>query len=418
MAIYTSEFLNILEERGFIHQCTDFDALDKLLSTETVTAYCGVDPTAPSMHVGHLIPYMMLSWFQKSGHKPIILVGGCTAKIGDPKADGETRKILSAEDVATNVASLKKTFERFFTFGDGDNDAMMVDNSDWLEKLNYIEFLRDYGRHFTINRMLSMESVKQRLERESPLTFLEFNYMLLQGYDYLELYRQHGCRLQMAGSDQWGNIIQGVELGRRVEKAEMFGLTAPLLTTASGKKMGKTEAGAVWLDPDLCSPYGYYQYWRNCEDADVIKLLKLFTELPMEEIAKLAELKGVEVNEAKKILAFEATKFCHGTDAAKQAEKTAQQTFEQGASAQGLPTIEVDRARLEEGIPAFILLKEAGLVASNGEARRLIKGGGAKLNDEKIANDDQMVTIADLDDDSVMKLSAGKKKHALVKPAA
>ena len=416
MAQYKSDFLNIMQERGFIHQCTDFENLDALLCKETVTAYCGVDPTAASMHVGHLIPYIMLRWFQKCGHRPIVLVGGCTAKIGDQKADGETRKMMTAEQIDANVASLKKSFERFFTFGDGETDAMLVDNSDWLEELNYISFLRDYGKHFTINRMLTMESVKQRLDRESPLTFLEFNYMILQGYDFLELYRKHNCRLQMSGADQWGNIIQGVELGRRVERSELFGLTAPLLTTASGKKMGKTEAGAVWLNPDMCSPYDYYQYWRNAEDADVGKLLRLFTELPISEIEKLEALKGNEVNEAKKILALEATKIAHGDDAANEAAETARKTFEEGSAAEGLPTIDIPRAKLDDGIPAFILLKESGLVASNGEARRLIKGGGARINDVKITSDDQTVTMADLQDDTI-KLSAGKKKHALVRVA-
>ncbi len=413
---YQSEFLNIMEERGFIHQCTNFEELDKLLKTETVTAYCGVEPTGMSMHIGHLIPYIMMRWFQKCGHKPIILVGGCTAKIGDPKADGETRKMLTTAEIELNVKSLKKSFEQFFNFGDGATDAIMVDNSDWLEKLNYIEFLREYGQHFTINRMLTMDSVKQRLDRESPLTFLEFNYMILQGYDFLELYRRHNCRLQMSGADQWGNMIQGIELGRRTERTDLFGLTAPLLTTSSGKKMGKTEDGAIWLNPDMCSPYDYYQYWRNTEDSDVSKLLKLFTELPMTEISKLEALEGAEINEAKKILAFEATKICHGENLARQAAETAKKTFEQGnAQDADLPSISITMSKLEVGVPAFILLKEVGLATSNGEARRLIKGGGARINDEKISSDEQSITPADIQNNNTIKLSAGKKKHALVK---
>jgi len=414
---YKSEFLQIMNERGFIHQCTDFESLDDLLSKETVTAYCGVDPTAASMHVGHLIPYIMMRWFQKCGHRPIILVGGCTAKIGDPTGKDESRNMLTEATVQKNVQALKTKFERFFTFGDGPNDALLVNNSDWLEKLNYIEFLRDYGQHFTINRMMSMDSVKLRLERENPLTFLEFNYMILQGYDFLELYRQYGCRLQISGSDQWGNMIQGVELARRIERAETFGFTAPLLTTASGKKMGKTEAGAVWLNEDFLPSYDYYQFWRNTEDSDVGRFLRLFTELPIDEIVRLEALKGSEINDAKKILAFEATRICHGEEKSLLAAKTAKQAFEQGLHAEGLPTIIIDRLKLETGIPMIALLKNAGLTASNGESKRLIKGGGARLNDEKISTEEFMVTADHLDDQNTLKLSAGKKKHALVKIA-
>lgn len=408
MTTVRSEFLKIMQERGFLHQCTDLEGLDKLLCAEKMTAYCGVDPTGDSLHVGHMIPYLMMRWFQKCGHQPIVLIGGVTGMIGDPKGDGESRQILSEENIQKNVESISGFFRKII------DPLVIVNNADWLRKLNYIDFLRDYGCHFTINRMLAMESVKQRLERESPMTFLEFNYMILQGYDFLELYRARKCRLQMAGSDQWGNIIQGVELARRTEHAELFGLTAPLLTTASGKKMGKTEDGAVWLNADKLSPYGYYQYWRNTEDSDVGKFLRLFTELPMGEIARLEKLKGSEINEAKKVLAFEATKLCHGKKAAEDAAETARKTFEEGAAAEGLPTIKIPRAKLAEGIPAFVLFKEAGLAASGGEARRLIAGGGARINDEKVSDEQQLITLASLSVDKTIKLSAGKKHHALV----
>ncbi|MBU6476195.1 MAG: tyrosine--tRNA ligase [Alphaproteobacteria bacterium] len=408
MTTVKSEFLKIMQERGFLHQCTNLEGLDHLLATEKVTAYCGVDPTGESLHVGHMIPYLMMRWFQKCGHNPIVLVGGVTGMIGDPKGDGESRQMLSEDDIRRNVASISKFFKKII------DPLVLVNNADWLRGLNYIDFLRDYGSHFTINRMLAMESVKQRLERESPLTFLEFNYMILQGYDFLELYRKKGCRLQMAGSDQWGNIIQGVELARRIDHAELFGLTAPLLTTASGKKMGKTEGGAVWLNADKCSPYDYYQYWRNTEDGDVGRFLRLFTELPIPEIAKLEALRGGEINEAKKILAFEATKMCHGEQGATAAAETARQTFEEGLSAKGLPTVTIPRTKLAEGIPVFILFKDAGLASSGSEARRLIAQGGAQINDEKVASDKVIVTLGHLTADKNIKLSAGKKKHALV----
>ncbi len=417
MTHYKSDFLNIMQERGFIYQCTDFDALDQLLATERVTAYTGVDPTGASMHVGHMIPSLMMHWFQKCGHRPLILVGGTTAKIGDPTGKDESRKALTAETVDANIQSLKKPFSKLVNFGDGtgDNDAILVNNADWLEKIGYTDFLRDYGRHFTINRMIGMESVKQRLDRESPLTFLEFNYMIMQGYDFLHLAREYDCRFQLSGSDQWGNVIQGVELGRRVLKKELFGLTAPLLTTSSGKKMGKTEGGAVWLNDDMLPPYDYYQYWRNTEDGDVEKFLKLFTTLPMDEIAKLGALKGAEINEAKKILAFETTKMIHGAEAAELSAKTAAEAFEQGMNAAGLPSITVSKSDLEAGISILQLYRETGLVASGGEAKRLIKGGGARMNDEKVNSEGAMVTISDLGADDAIKLSAGKKKHALVK---
>lgn len=419
MTAFRSEFLNIMQERGFIHQCTNLEELDALLCKEKVTAYCGVDPTGESLHVGHMVPYLMMRWFQKCGHEPIVLIGGVTAMIGDPTGKDESRKLLNEETLKKNSDSIRGLFKKILRFESDSGEtklhpAQIVNNADWLRDLNYIDFLRDYGSHFSINRMLSMESVKQRLEREQSMSFLEFNYMILQGYDFLELYRSKNCRLQIAGSDQWGNVVQGVELARRLEQVEIFGLTAPLLLTSSGRKMGKTEDGAVWLSADKLSPYGYYQYWRNAEDADVIRFLKLFTELPMEQIAELEKLQGSEINEAKKVLAFEATKLCHGEAAATEAAETARRTFEEGGSAEGLPTINISREKLAAGIPAFVLFKDAGLAASGGEARRLIAGGGARINDEKIQNDQQMITLDSVSDSSNIKLSAGKKKHVLV----
>jgi len=416
-----SEFLKIMQERGFIHQCTDLEGLDKLLCTEKVVAYCGVDPTGDSLHVGHMIPYLMMRWFQKCGHEPIVLIGGVTGMIGDPTGKDESRQILTEETVQNNADSVGKLFHKLLLFKDspgvsGKNTplASMVNNADWLRSLNYIDFLRDYGKHFSVNRMLTMESVKQRLDREQSLSFLEFNYMILQGYDFLELYRKKGCRLQIAGSDQWGNVIQGIELARRTEQVELFGLTAPLLTLSSGKKMGKTESGAVWLSADKLSPYDYYQFWRNTEDDNVGRFLRIFTELSIMEIEKLEKLKGSEINEAKKVLAFEATKLCHGQKAAEESAETARKTFEEGAAAEGLPTITLPRAQLADGIPAFILFKDAGLAASGGEARRLIAGGGARINDEKVSDEQLPVTLAHLSADKTIKLSAGKKKHVLV----
>lgn len=420
-----SEFLKIMQERGFIHQCTDLEGLDKLLCAGKVTAYCGVDPTGDSLHVGHMIPYLMMRWFQKCGHEPIVLIGGVTGMIGDPTGKDESRQMLTEKTTQDNAASISKLFHKLLQFKDspgasGKNTppATTVNNADWLRSLNYIDFLRDYGKHFSINRMLAMESVKQRLEREQSLSFLEFNYMILQGYDFLELYRKKKCRLQMAGSDQWGNIIQGVELTRRVEGVELFGLTAPLLTLSSGKKMGKTESGAVWLDADKLSPYDFYQFWRNAEDGDVGRFLRIFTEMPVPEIEKLEKLKGSEINEAKKVLAFEATKLCHGEKAAAESAETARKTFEEGAAAEGLPTVIVPHAKLAAGIPAFALFKDAGLASSGGEARRLIAGGGARINDEKVTDEQMPVTLAHLSADKTIKLSAGKKKHALVVVAA
>ncbi len=409
-----AEFIKIMQERGFLHQCTDIEGLEKALKTGVVTCYTGYDATAKSLHVGSLLSIMMMRWFQKCGHRPIILMGGGTTKVGDPSGKDESRKMLTDADIASNIAGIREVFSRFITFGEGKTDAVMANNSTWLEKLNYIDFLRDFGRHFTINRMMTFDSVKTRLEREQPLTFLEFNYMILQAYDFLELNRSHNCTLQFGGSDQWGNIVNGVELSRRVDQKEVFGFTCPLLTTSSGAKMGKTASGAVWLNADMLSPYDYYQFWRNTEDADVTRMLKYFTELPMDEIAKLDALKGSEINEAKKVLAFEATRMCHGDKIATEAAETARKTFEDGAAASGLPTISLPRAKLAEGIPVFVLFKDAGLATSGGEARRLIAGGGARVNDEKVESDTRVISLADLSAEKSIKLSAGKKKHALV----
>jgi len=414
MTTYTSDFLNILNERGFIHQCSDFESLDKKLSEGIQSAYIGYDPTGPSLHVGHLYTIMILHWFQKSGHKPISLMGGGTALIPDPTLKDKTRPLLTPEKINDNIESIKTVFSKFVTYDDTETGAVMVNNYDWLSGLDYIEFLRDVGMHFTVNRMLTFDSVKTRLDRELPMTFIEFNYMILQGYDFTELHRRYGTILQMGGSDQWGNIINGVELGRKKDRAHLFGLTAPLLTTASGAKMGKTEGGAVWLNADLTSPYDYYQYWRNVEDADTAKLLKIFTTLPMDEIKKLEALEGAEINEAKKVLAFEATQLCHGEQAANDAAQTAAKVFEQGSVGDDLPSITIDAARLENGISILDLFVESGLTASKGETKRLIKGGGAKLNDAPVTDQNATASNADLSDGH-LKLSAGKKKHALVK---
>jgi tyrosyl-tRNA synthetase len=412
-----SEFLREALRRGFFHQCTDLEGLDALLLEGPVTAYIGFDMTADSLHAGSLLPIMLLRLFQQTGNKPVVLMGGGTTKIGDPSGKDEARQLLSDEQIAGNMAGIRAIFDKFLTFGDGPTDAVMVNNDDWLKDINYIDFLRDYGRHFSVNRMLSFDSVKLRLEREQPLTFLEFNYMILQAYDFLELNRRLGLRLQMGGSDQWGNIVNGVELGRRVDGVVLFGFTNPLLTTASGAKMGKSAQGAIWLNEARLSSYDYWQYWRNAEDADVGRFLRLFTELPEEEVQRLESLPGAEINEAKKILATEATKLCRGEAAAKAAEETALKTFEQGALGDELPAIEVARGELDAGLPAFELFRRAGLAASGGEARRLIKGGGARLNDEKITDEAQPISSADLSGEGVIKLSAGKKRHALVRPA-
>src|SRR5213595_1174979 len=374
MAKYRSSLLKLLDERGYIHQVTDAAALDALAQKDIVTAYIGFDATAPSLHVGNLVSIMLLRRLQQAGHIPIVLMGGGTTKVGDPSGKDETRKLLTEEQIDANIAGIRRVFERFLTFGNGPSDAIIVNNADWLDTLQYIPFLRDVGPHFTINRMLTFDSVKLRLEREQPLTFLEFNYMILQAYDFVELYKRHGCILQMGGSDQWGNIVNGIDLGRRLLNAQLFALTTPLLTTSSGAKMGKTAAGAVWLNADLLSPYDYWQFWRNCEDGDVGRLLKLFTELPLEEIARLTRLKGQELNEAKKVLATAATALLHGHAAAEQAAETARRTFEEGALAETLPTVEIPSAKLE---PLSVLdaAVHVGLVSSKGEARRQIKGG-------------------------------------------
>lgn len=409
-----SDFINTLQERGFFHQCTDLEALDKKLAESVLPAYIGFDATAKSLHVGNLMPIMLLRWLQKSGHKPIVLMGGGTSKVGDPSGKDEARKLNTTETINENIAGIKQAFTKYLTFGNGKTDAIMVNNADWLEKLNYIEFLRDYGTHFTINRMLTFDSVKSRLEREQPLTFLEFNYMLLQAYDFMELYKQYGVGLQMGASDQWGNIVNGVELTRRVLQKEVFGLTCPLLLNSEGKKMGKSVSGAVWLNEDMLKPYDYYQYFRNTADADVGKLLRFFTEMPMDEVIRLENLKGSEINDAKKVLAFEATRMCHGEQNAHDAAETARKTFEEGASAEGLPTLAISRSKLTEGIPAFVLFKDADLASSGGEARRLIAGGGAKVNDRKIENDQELILLSMADNQGVIKLSAGKKKHVLI----
>ena len=408
MTSYRSPFLATLAARGFIDQCTDAAALDALAEKGPVTAYIGFDCTASSLHVGSLVPIMMLRWLQRTGHKPIVLMGGGTTKVGDPSGKDESRQLLTDEQIAANMEGIKSVFAKFLIFGDGPTDAVMVNNADWLDKISYIPFLRDVGRHFTINRMLGFESVKMRLEREQPLTFLEFNYMILQAYDFMELHRRHKCTLQMGGSDQWGNIVNGIELGRRIDQAALYGLTTPLMTTASGAKMGKTAAGAVWLNADRLSPYDYWQYWRNTEDADVGRFLRLFTELPEDEIARLEALPGAGINDAKKVLAFEATKLAHGEAAAREAAETARRTFEEGAAAEGLPTIELAAGR--HGV--VDLLVASGLAASKGEAKRLIKGGGAKLDDAAIADE---AAVAEGAAGVTLKLSAGKKRHALVK---
>lgn len=415
MSDIKSDFLKTVQARGYMHQCTDLDALDAKATAGIVTAYIGFDCTAPSLHVGSLLPIMMLRTLQKTGHKPIVLMGGGTTLVGDPSGKDESRKLLTEDVIQSNMDSIQKVFEKFLTFGDGPTDAVMVNNADWLKHINYIEFLRDIGPHFTINRMMGFESVKLRLDREQPLTFLEFNYMILQAYDFLELNRRSGCMLQMGGSDQWGNIISGVELTRRVSAKEAYGLTTPLLTTSSGAKMGKTAAGAVWLNEDQLAPYDYWQYWRNTEDADVGRFLRLFTELPLDQIEALEKLEGQDINEAKKVLADAATAMCHGEAAAKAAHETAQKTFEQGQLGDDLPTIDVPKADLDAGFAAYMALVKVGFCASNGEAKRLVKGGGARINDAPIANETQQLTAADLNADGVIKVSAGKKRHALIR---
>ncbi|MES0868058.1 tyrosyl-tRNA synthetase [Pseudovibrio denitrificans] len=416
MSSYKSEFMRTMEERGFLHQLSNAEGLDELCANETVTAYIGFDCTASSLHVGSLVQIMMLYWFQQAGHRAITLMGSGTTRVGDPTGKDESRKVLTDETIEDNKNGIKQVFEKFLKFGDGPSDAMMMDNADWLLKLNYMDFLRDVGRYFSVNQMIQRDSVRLRLEREQHLSFLEFNYMLLQGYDYLEIHRRTGCRLQMGGSDQWSNILSGVDLGRRLADKELFALTTPLLTTASGAKMGKTAAGAVWLNADMLSPYDYWQFWRNTEDADVEKFLKLFTILPMDEIKRLAALEGAGINEAKKVLATEATALLHGREEAEKAAETARKAFEEGANAAGLPTIEIAAAELNDGIGILNVFVTAGLCTSNGEVRRNIKGGAVRINDKAEQDHTREITEADLTDDGVIKLSLGKKKHVLVKP--
>jgi len=414
MTEFKSEFLRELSQRGFIHQVSDNDALDEAALTKVITGYIGFDATAASLHAGSLVQIMLLRWLQKTGHKPIALMGGGTTRIGDPSFRDDARPILTDEKIDENLAGIKQVFTKFLTFGDGPTDAIMVNNRDWLDGLQYIDFLRDYGRHFSVNRMLSFDSVKIRLEREQNLSFLEFNYMILQAYDFVELNRKYGCTLEMGGSDQWGNIVNGIELGRRVDGSSLYGLTSPLLTTSSGAKMGKTASGAVWLNADMRSPFDYWQFWRNTEDADVGRFLKLFTELPMDEIARLEKLEGAELNDAKKVLATEATAMLHGREEAEKAAGAAKAAFEEGAMTADLPTIEIDGATLDAGLGVLNAFVTAGLVASTSEARRQIKGGALRVNDEAVTDDKMVLTRAALTD-GVVKLSMGKKRHVLLK---
>jgi tyrosyl-tRNA synthetase len=417
MSTFKSDFLNTLQERGFIHQCSDFEGLDALAAKGEAVAYVGYDCTAPSLHIGNFLTMMMLYWLQQSGNRPITLMGGGTTMVGDPSGKDETRALRTIAEIEANKASIRGVFAKVLKFGDGKSDAVMLDNAEWLTKLNWIEMLRDVGKHFSVNRMLTMDSVRLRLEREQEMSFIEFNYMVCQAYDFVELSKRAGCRLQMGGSDQWGNIVMGVDLGRRMGTQQLYALTTPLLTTASGDKMGKTAKGAVWLNADQFSPYDFWQYWRNTEDADVAKFLKLFTTLPMREINKLAALKGAEINEAKKALADAATTLLHGADAAREAADTARQTFEEGAIAQNLPTVEIPHGELEAGSGVLTLFVKAGLVTSNGEARRQIKGGGLRVNDAAVTDEKMMLSKADLTPEGVIKLSLGRKRHVLVKPA-
>ena len=417
MSAYKSEFLQTLDERGFIHQLSDADGLDKLLASETTTAYIGFDCTAPSLHAGSLVQIMLLYWFQKTGHRPLALMGGGTSMIGDPSGKDESRNMLTVDKIEENKTGIRQVFSQFLEFGDGPKDAVMPDNADWLMKLNYVDFLRDYGKNFSVNQMLARDSVKNRLGREQHLSFLEFNYMIFQAYDFVELNRRYDCRLQMGGSDQWGNIVSGVDLGRRSGTKELFAVTTPLLATSSGAKMGKTANGAVWLSNDMLPSYDYWQYWRNCEDGDVGRFLKLFTPLPLDEIAKLSALEGAELNEAKKILATETTAMVHGREAAEIAEQTARKTFEEGIAADTLPSITIAKSSIAQGVGLLTLIVEAGFASSNGEARRHIKGGAIKINDVAINDERANLDESHLNDDGIIKLSMGKKKHVLVRPS-
>ncbi len=412
-----SDFLRVLAERGFIHQCSDLAGVDAKARAGDLVAYIGFDCTAASLHVGSMLQIMMLRWLQRTGAgKPLALMGGGTTRVGDPSGKDESRKLLSLADIEANKQSIKQVFARFLTFGEGKTEAAMPDNAEWLTALNYIDFLRDVGRHFSVNRMLAMDSVKLRLDRDHELSFIEFNYMCLQAYDFVELHRRYGCVLQMGGSDQWGNIVTGIDLGRRMGTGQLYALTSPLLTTASGAKMGKTAAGAVWLNADMLSPWDYWQSWRNTEDADVGRFLRLFTELPIDDIARLERLQGAEINEAKKLLANEATALVHGRAAADQAAETARKTFETGALAIDLPTVEISRADFEAGCGVLAAFVRAGLVSSTGEARRQIKGGGLRINDHAISDERAVLGSRDLTGEGVVKLSLGRKRHALLRP--
>ena len=413
MTQYKSEFLNTLTERGYIHQCSDFGGLDALAAANKAVAYIGFDCTASSLHVGSLVQIMLLHWLQKTGNKPIVLMGGGTTRVGDPSGRDESRKILTLDDIEANKRGIQTVFDKFLKFGKGSTDAFMFDNAEWLTTLNYIEMLRDVGKHFSVNRMLAMDSVKMRLEREHELSFIEFNYMVLQAYDFTELARRYGCNLQMGGSDQWGNIVNGTDLGRRMGTHQLYALTTPLITLSSGAKMGKTASGAVWLNADMRSPYEYWQFWRNTEDADVGRFLKLFTTLPIAEIAKLEALGGAEINEAKKVLANAATALLHGEAAAQEAAETARKTFEEGSSAAGLPTVIIDLSQPVGILPALV---QSGLATSNGEAKRSIQGGAIKLNDSLVTDEKMMISKTDLNSDGAIKLSMGKKKHILIRP--
>ena len=416
MTAFKSDFLDVLQSRGFIHQISDPDSLDALAARRELVAYIGFDCTAPSLHVGSMVQIMCLYWLQQTGNKPIALMGGGTTRVGDPSGKDETRRILSIEEIEQNKEGIKQVFSRFLTFGEGRSDAVMPDNAEWLTKLNWIEMLRDIGRHFSVNRMLAMDSVRLRLERDQEMSFIEFNYMILQAYDFVVLNRHYDCRLQMGGSDQWGNIVNSIDLGRRMGTPQLHALTTPLITTSSGEKMGKTASGAVWLNADMKSPYEYWQFWRNTEDADVTRFLKLFTTIPLSEIERLAALRGAEINEAKKALADSATTLLHGADAAHTAAETARQTFEEGAIAENLPKVEVLRGELEAGIGVLASFVKAGLVASNGEARRQIKGGGLRVNDTAVTDEKMVLKPSDLTREGVIKLSMGKKRHVLLRP--
>ncbi|MGK9050883.1 tyrosine--tRNA ligase [Neorhizobium petrolearium] len=417
MSRFKSDFLRTLDERGFIHQVSDEAGLDELFSKETVTGYIGFDPTAPSLHVGSLIQIMMLHWMQQTGHRPISLMGGGTGMVGDPSFKDEARQLMTIDTIESNIGSIKRVFSNYLAYGDGPKDALMINNADWLRGLNYLEFLRDVGRHFSVNRMLSFESVKTRLDREQSLSFLEFNYMILQAYDFVELANRYDCRLQMGGSDQWGNIVNGIDLGHRMGTPQLFALTSPLLTTSSGAKMGKSATGAVWLNPEMLSAYDFWQYWRNTEDADVPRFLKLYTTLPMDEIARLSALGGAEVNEVKKLLATEVTAILHGRAAAEEAAETARKTFEEGGLSENLPSVEVPSAELDAGIGLLTLIVRAGLAGSNGEARRHVQGGAVRINDQPVSDERKVIGTGEVTSDGVIKLSLGKKKHILVRPA-